>query len=88
MLLFFRLISLFFKIYKLLIIIRVVLDWVRPNHYNPTIVQIYKFTDPLINPIRERLPFFYGIDFSPWVALILVDIIERITFDILSVFVL
>jgi len=83
-----RVIHLLFKIYKLLIIIRVLLDWVRPNHYNPTITKIYKLSDPIIQPIRERLPFFYGIDFSPWVVLILIDIIEKLLIDILAIFIL
>jgi YggT family protein len=31
-----------------------------------------RVTEPLIRPIRRRLPSFSGIDFSPWVVLVLI----------------
>lgn len=36
---------------------------------------LFRVTDPVLRPIREVLPQFGGIDFSPWVALILLQVV-------------
>ncbi len=36
---------------------------------------LFRITDPILRPIRQVLPQFGGIDFSPWVALILLQIV-------------
>ncbi len=37
---------------------------------------LYRFTDPVLRPIRNLLPNFGGIDISPWVAVILIQVIQ------------
>ena len=36
---------------------------------------LFRVTDPVLRPIRRVLPQFGGIDFSPWVALILLQFV-------------
>ncbi|MDE2515582.1 MAG: YggT family protein [Rhodospirillales bacterium] len=36
---------------------------------------LYRVTEPVLAPIRNILPSFGGIDFSPWVAVILIQIV-------------
>jgi len=43
-----------------------------------------KITDPLIEPIRSRLPSVGGIDFSPLVALVLIWLLENILLVVLA----
>ena len=37
-----------------------------------------RVTDPLLRPLRRRIPTFNGIDLRPWVALVLLQILSRI----------
>lgn len=39
---------------------------------------LYRFTDPVLRPIRNVLPNFGGIDISPWVAVILIWVIQTV----------
>jgi YggT family protein len=66
----------------LAILARVILSWlpmagVRVDMYHPLIRWLYQITDPILDPIR-RFATFGMIDFSPIVALILLEIIQRV----------
>ncbi len=37
-----------------------------------------RVTDPLLRPVRRRLPNFGGMDFSPWVVLILIVVAMQV----------
>ncbi len=39
---------------------------------------LYRFTDPVLRPIRNVLPNFGGIDITPWVAVILIWVIQTV----------
>lgn len=36
---------------------------------------LYRLTDPVLRPVRNILPNFGGIDLSPWVVVILIQIV-------------
>ena len=36
---------------------------------------LFRVTDPVLRPIRRVLPSMGGIDFSPWVALLLIQLV-------------
>ena len=36
---------------------------------------LYRVTDPVLRPIRRVLPTFGNVDFSPWVALLLIQLV-------------
>ncbi len=36
---------------------------------------LYRVTDPILRPIRRVLPTMGNIDFSPWVALLLIQLV-------------
>ena len=36
---------------------------------------LYRVTDPVLRPIRNMLPNFGGIDLSPWVVVVLIQIV-------------
>lgn len=49
-----------------IVIARAVLSWVNPDPYNPIVRFIHNVTEPVLYPIRTKLPInFGGIDFSP-----------------------
>lgn len=44
---------------------------------------VFSVTEPILAPIRRALPFMGGMDFSPFIALIAIQIIESILLRIL-----
>ncbi len=72
------LITLFLNIYFFTIIIQVVLSWIAPHQYNPIIALIHQLNEPLLRPIRKLLPASAGIDFSPLLAIILIQLSKMI----------
>ena len=74
--------TLLFRFLSVAILARVIISWlpmagVRVDMYNPLIRFVYIITDPLLNPIR-RFATFGMMDFSPIVALILLQVIEQV----------
>jgi len=65
------------SLYMWVIIGRAVISWVNPDPYNPIVRFLNTVTEPLLYPIRRRLPIsFGGVDFSP-IILILAIIFAR-----------
>lgn len=60
------------------IIIQVILSWVAQGVYNPVISVIYSLTDPLLGPMRNAIPPLGGLDFSPLIAIILLNLVLMI----------
>jgi len=53
-------------IFMWLVVIRAVLSWVNPDPFNPIVRFIRAATEPILYPLRTRLPLtFGGIDLSP-----------------------
>lgn len=70
-----------FNIFSWLIIIRTIISWLAPDFYNPNwrnlLKLLYKLTEPILRPIREYLPTTgWGLDFSPLIALLLINILR------------
>lgn len=80
----YRAIDFAFNLYTLAILARVIFSWLRPTTYNPQFRNLIRFifeiTEPVLSPIRKRLPLTMGIDFSPLIALLLLDLIRRFLF--------
>jgi YggT family protein len=58
-------------IYMWIIVFRALISWVNPDPYNQIVVFLYRFTEPVLGPIRRRLPMSnIGIDFSPIIVIL------------------
>lgn len=75
-----------FQVYSWLIFIRVLLSWFPVSPYNPIIKFIYETTEPLLAPMRRILPPSPAmpIDFSPILAIIVLQFIERIVLSLVG----
>ncbi len=77
----------FFTIYFWLIFARVILSWVRPSYNNPWLAQaaqvIYQLTEPVLAPIRQFMPRGMMLDFSPLVAMFLLNLVQRLLIQFL-----
>lgn len=65
-----ELLNLVTYIFIVAVLIQVVLSWVNPDAYNPVTVILHRLTDPLLRPARQLLPPVGGLDFSPVIVLI------------------
>jgi YggT family protein len=69
----------------LAIIIRAVLSWLPGIAALQPVARFFnKITDPLIEPIRRRLPSMGGLDLSPVVAVLLIWLVENILLVVLA----
>ncbi|NLG19535.1 MAG: YggT family protein [Fibrobacter sp.] len=72
------LILLVFRIYEIIVLARVILSWVHPDPSHPVVEWIHRLTEPLLDPIRRLLPSEkIGLDFSPLILLLLLELLER-----------
>ncbi|OBV29748.1 hypothetical protein BKN38_01290 [Helicobacter sp. CLO-3] len=71
--------------YMWIIIIAVFLSWVRPDPSNPIVQVIYRLSYPLLDFVRRKLPFLVinGIDLSPLVVVILLQVIDQVLMQVL-----
>mgnify|MGYP001177170713 FL=1 len=51
-------------LYMWIIIIRALISWVNPDPNNPIVEILYRLTEPVLAPVRARLPNFGGLDIS------------------------
>jgi len=58
------LIDILFQLYATALLIRVILQWVRADFYNPVSQFIVKITNPPVIPLRKIIPGFAGIDMA------------------------
>ncbi|OLA95946.1 MAG: hypothetical protein AUH20_04795 [Candidatus Rokubacteria bacterium 13_2_20CM_69_15_2] len=66
-----NLIELVLNAYLIIVIARAVLSWVNPDPDNPIVRFIHRVTEPVLRPIRDRLPTVaMGLDLSPMVVLL------------------
>ena len=55
--------------YIWVIIARALVSWVSPDPFNPIVRFLHRATEPVLRPIRRRLPDM-PIDFSPMIVII------------------
>jgi YggT family protein len=57
------------NIFMWIVIARAILSWVSPDPFNPIVRFIHNVTEPVLYPIRTKLPLsFGGLDLSPIVV--------------------
>jgi YggT family protein len=63
--------------YIWIIIARALLSWVSPDPYNPIVRFLYRVTEPVLRPIRYRLPTLsMGLDLSPLVLILVLTFLD------------
>ncbi|MDI6814601.1 MAG: YggT family protein [Dehalococcoidales bacterium] len=72
----FDFISLVCKVLSLAIIARVILSWFSPSPTNRLAIILYQMTEPLLEPLRRIIPRVGMIDFTPLVAIIILQLIS------------
>lgn len=71
-----KLIRLILNMYFFTILIRALMSWFNHNPYHPMTIVLTQLTEPVLRPIRRIIPTMGGIDWSPLIALILIEVIS------------
>jgi YggT family protein len=85
-------ISFLLDIYIFILIASAIMSWLVAfnvvNTRSPAVAMIgeflYRITEPVLRPIRERLPNFGGIDISPIIAILIIYFIQMVVLRVLA----
>jgi YggT family protein len=58
------------------VIIQAILSWVNPDPRNPAISLLYQLTEPVVRPARRLLPPISGLDLSPILVLVALQLLK------------
>jgi len=66
--------------YSWIIIAAALMTWVSPDPRNPIVMFLRRVTEPVLEPVRRRLPPWKtgGLDLSPLIVLIAIQFVERV----------
>lgn len=77
--------KLFITLFTVTIIIEVVLSWLTPQgSYNPMTELLVRLNAPLLNPVRRILPDMGGIDLSPLIVIIGLQVLQMLVLPLLT----
>lgn len=68
-----ELLSLTVNVFIFSILIEALMSWFNPGH-NPLTPLLYRLNYPLLNPARRRLSSTFGIDLSPFVVIVVLQL--------------
>ena len=71
-----KLIFVLVNLYFISILVEAVLSWTSPGQRNPLANLLWSLNAPLLRPARRLIPPLGGLDFSPLVVLILLQVIN------------
>lgn len=77
------LVSWTFTILKAAIIVRVISSWLPISPYSRWVHWSYRLSEPLLAPLRRIVPVLGGLDITPILAYILLNIIESFLFRLM-----
>ncbi len=67
-------------LYSIVVLAAVVISWTRAPEHHPAVRFIRKITEPVFQAVRKVLPPMGGIDFSPMVVLIGLQLLSRLLY--------
>lgn len=77
--------SLFITLFTVSIIIEVILSWLTPpGSYNPMTELLVRLNAPLLNPVRQRMPDMGGLDLSPLVVIVGLQVLSMLVLPLLT----
>lgn len=77
------LINIVFRLLYLAVLARILISWVNPDPYHPAVQFLYQITEPILQPIRKYMPRTGMIDFSPLVAIVLLEVARVLVLTLL-----
>lgn len=68
----------------LLIFARVILSWVQLPLPAGLSRWVFDVTEPILGPIRRVLPATMGLDFSPFIAIVLIQLVQGVLLRLIA----
>ena len=69
-------VGLLVNIYFFALLAMIILSWIAPGGRHPALLLLFQLTEPVMAPFRRMLPSMGGIDFSPILVFILINVIQ------------
>lgn len=66
------------NIYFFGILATIIISWVAPGSYNPTILLLNQLTEPVMAPFRKIIPPLGGLDLSPIFVFLTINVLQII----------
>jgi len=73
-----QLVNLAFNVFIYGIIIQAILSWINPDPYHPVYALLTDLVEPVLRPCRRVLPAISGIDLSPLIALVMLQVLKML----------
>lgn len=70
------------QIYFFAILATIILSWVAPGGNSPVLYLLYQLTEPVMAPFRKIIPPLGGLDLSPILVFILINVIQIVLSDL------
>ena len=67
-------------LYSFVVLVAVIMSWIPLDRRNPVAAIVYALTEPVLGPIRKMLPPMGGLDLSPMVLLIALQVLKGFLF--------
>ncbi len=67
----------------IIILLRVVVSWYSPRPTNKLVIILYRVTEPILAPLHRIIPRVGMFDFTPLVAVILIQLIRYLSLYLL-----
>lgn len=69
-------IALLVQFYFFALLAMIILSWVAQGSQHPAIHLLYQITEPVMAPFRKLLPAMGGMDFSPIIVFVLINVLQ------------
>jgi len=64
--------------YFMTVLIQAIMSWISPNQHSPATALLFTINEPLLRPVRNTLPAIGGLDLSPLVVIIVLQVVSRL----------
>ena len=79
-----ELVNLAFNVFFFSILIQALLSWINPGIYNPVTSILYSLNEPLLRPARRLLPPISGLDLSPLIVILGLQLAKMLVIPMLQ----
>ena len=77
---FYNLLRLILQVLSLAVILRIFLSWYSPTTVTAFTIILHRITEPLLEPLRRIVPRTGVFDFTPLVAIIILQLLLSLTY--------
>jgi YggT family protein len=72
-----KILNIALSLYMWIVIGRAIISWVSPDPYNPIVKFLNAVTEPVLRPIRRKIPInLGGIDFTPILVILAIIFLQ------------